>query len=252
MMFGDSTALTLAIGLSEHQSWYDITEYDQGILGCGVTDSLEFQLKGVDAPMATQCNGDTADKQWPQIWKYQVDTRHPNVVMILAGRWEIANRTYHGTWTNIENPVYAAYVKRQLTMATLLAGSNGAKVALLTAPCFDSGEQADGQPWPEDSPKRLAIYNRIVRQVGASIPGTTVITFNAMACPGGHYEEYLDGQQVRLSDGVHFTFGGGNVFAPKIWAIVAGLGRQQMAEMAKAQRGAAGTGQAVRVSPGTH
>ena len=49
-MFGDSTALTLAIGLSEHQSHYDITEYDQGILGCGVTEGAEFQLKGVDAP----------------------------------------------------------------------------------------------------------------------------------------------------------------------------------------------------------
>jgi len=239
MMFGDSAALTLAIGLSEHQSRYDITEWDQGILGCGVTPGAEFQLKGVDAPMATKCDGNPHVKQWTQIWKYQVDTRHPNVVMILAGRWEVANRTFHGTWTNIENPVYAAYVKQQLAVAVRLAGSAGAKVALLTAPCYDSGEQADGKPWPEDSPARLAVYNRIVHEVAASIPGTTVINFDAMACPGGHYEEYLEGQQVRLSDGVHFTFGGGNVFAPKIWAVVAKLGREQMAELAKAEHGGA-------------
>jgi hypothetical protein len=231
MMFGDSAALTLAIGLSEHQSHYDITEWDQGILGCGVTDGAQFQLKGVDEPMATKCNGNPADVQWPQIWRFQVRTRHPNVVMILAGRWETANRTYEGKWTNIENPVYAAYVRSQLVMAVHIAASGGAKVALLTAPCFDSGEQADGEPWPEDSATRLATYNDIVREVAASIPGTSLINFNAMACPGGHYEEYLDSQQVRSSDGVHFTFGGGNVFATRIWTIVARLGREQMAEL---------------------
>ncbi len=238
MKFGDSTALTLAIGLSEHQSHYDITEYDQGILGCGVAEGAEFQLKGVDAPMATKCNGDPANVQWPQIWRFQVRTRHPNVVMILAGRWEVVNRTYDGKWTNIENPAYAAYVKRQLAMGVRIADSGGAKVVLLTAPCYDSGEQPDGQPWPEDSPVRLAIYNHIVREVAASIPGTTVINFNAMACPDGHYEEFIDGQQVRESDGVHFTFGGGNIFATRIWTTVARLGRQEMAELAQHQPGA--------------
>ena len=98
----------------------------------------------------------------------------------------------------------------------------------MTAPCYDTGEQPDGQSWPEDSRTRLDIYNDIVRQVAASIPGTSLLNFNAMACPGGQYEEFMDGQQVRLGDGIHFTFTGGNVFAPKIWPFVVRLGRQQM------------------------
>ena len=72
-MFGDSTALTLAIGLSEHQSHYDITEYDQGILGCGVAEGAEFQLKGVDAPMATKC---TAILQRPVAADLEVPGSH--------------------------------------------------------------------------------------------------------------------------------------------------------------------------------
>ena len=144
--------------------------------------------------------------------------------MILAGRWEVANRTYQGHWTNIENPRYAAYVKRQLKRAVYVAGSRGAHVVLMTAPCYDSGEQPDGDPWPEDSAARLAIYNRLVRQVAATSPDTTLLNFNAMACPGGHYQEYLDGRQVRLADGVHFTFTGGKVFASRIWPVVAALG----------------------------
>ena len=35
---------------------------------------------------------------------------------------------------------------------------------------------------------------------------------------------------VRQADGVHFTFTGGNVFAPQIWPAIAALGRQQMAQ----------------------
>ena len=35
-------------------------------------------------------------------------------------------------------------------------------------------------------------------------------------------------QQVRLADGIHFTFTGGNVFAPRIWPFVVRIGRQQM------------------------
>jgi hypothetical protein len=77
-----------------------------------------------------------------------------------------------------------------------VASSGGASVVVLTAPCNDTGEQPDGQPWPEDSGTRLAIYNGIVRHVGATTPATSLLNFNAMACPGGPFEEYMDGRQV--------------------------------------------------------
>jgi peptidoglycan/LPS O-acetylase OafA/YrhL/lysophospholipase L1-like esterase len=229
LVVGDSTALTLDIGLNEYARDYGIDPFNEGILGCGVTDGAEYQEKGVDAPMAVQCRGAPARTQWPALWKADIAKDHPNVVMILAGRWEVSNRTYDGHWTNIEIPTYAAYVQRQLRYAVGVAGSGGASVVLLTAPCYDTGEQPDGQPWPEDSRARLAIYNGIVRRVVASTPGTSLLNFNAMACPGGRYEEYMDGQQVRLADGIHFTFTGGNVFAPKIWPFIVRLGREQIA-----------------------
>jgi lysophospholipase L1-like esterase len=229
LVVGDSLALTLDIGLSEHERSYGIESLDGGILGCGVTNGAEFQLQGVNAPMAVQCGNGRPGGLWPRIWLADIAKDKPNVVMILAGRWEVANRTYQGHWTNIEHPAYATYVRHQLEYAVQLAGSAGAHVVLMTAPCYDSGEQPDGDPWPEDSQTRLSIYNRIVRQVATVTPHTSLLDFNAMACPGGHYEESLDGTQVRQSDGVHFTFGGGDVFAPKIWPLVAALGRQEMA-----------------------
>jgi peptidoglycan/LPS O-acetylase OafA/YrhL len=229
LMLGDSTALTLDIGLNEYAVRdYGVEPFNGGILGCGVTDGAEYQEKGVDAPMAVQCRGAPSRLQWPNLWRRDITKDRPNVVMILAGRWEVSNRTYEGRWTNIENPTYAAFVERELTQAVQVAGAGGASVVLLTAPCYDTGEQPDGQGWPEDSRTRLDIYNDIVRRVAASVPGTSLLNFNAMACPGGQYEEFMDGQQVRLGDGIHFTFTGGNFFAPKIWPFVVRLGHQQM------------------------
>ena len=227
LLVGDSTALTLGLGLLAHQSEYDIDMHNRGILGCGLTEGSEYRLQGVVAPMASACNGAPGVEQWPQLWKQEIDTLQPNVVMILAGRWEVTDRTYQGHWTNILQPRYADYVRRQLDLAVHVASSKGAKVILLTAPCYDTGEQPDGQPWPEDSPERLAKYNSIVRQVGSTEPGTTVVNFEALACPGGHYQSEIDGVDARY-DGVHFTLGGGAVFEPELFPVVARLGREQM------------------------
>ena len=48
---------------------------------------------------------------WDRDW---VDQYDPDVVVLLAGRWEVRTRVYDGQWTNIIEPDFAAYVKRQL------------------------------------------------------------------------------------------------------------------------------------------
>jgi hypothetical protein len=229
LWLGDSTALTLGIGMSQFQSSYGIESEDDGLVGCGVTDGAEFEEQGVEAPMARACGTGPADTLWPHLWAQDIAGYQPNVVMILVGRWEVTNRTYEGRWTNIEDPAYAAYVKQQLEEAVAVAGSTGAHVVLLTAPCYDSGEQPDGDPWPEDSASRLAIYNGIVKKVAAASAGTSLINLNALACPGGQYEQDINGVQVRRADGVHFTESGGNAFAPVIWPEVFAWGNQQRA-----------------------
>jgi len=78
---------------------------------------------------------------------------------------------------------------------------------LMTAPCYDSGEQPDGQPWPEDSADRLNAYNRLVEKVAAANPKkASSFDLDAIACPLGQYKEFMGGVQLRESDGVHFTW----------------------------------------------
>ena len=171
LLVGDSTALTLGIGLSYDAARYGATIVNKGILGCGVAEVPEVRETGVDAAIASACNPATPVKgQWPALWAGWIRQYHPAVVAILAGRWEVSTVEWKGHWTDILDPAFAAYVKQQLQHAVDVASSGGAPVVLFTAPCYDSGEQSDGAPWPEDQPARVDAYNTLVRQVVGGQP----------------------------------------------------------------------------------
>jgi peptidoglycan/LPS O-acetylase OafA/YrhL len=239
LLFGDSVALTLGIGLSDQvdQNKYGYVLSDKGILGCGVVDGPEVDLLGAHDTTPSACDGSPltpgepeTDQPWPYQWLSAMNEVKPNVVVLLAGRWEVADREYQGHWTNILNPVFAAYVKQQLNRASQVVTANGARMVFLTAACNNEGEQPDGAPWPEDSSKRLDVYNQLVREVAAEHPTTdSVVDLHAAACPGGRYAESVAGVQIRRSDGVHFTTAGGEYLAPLIMPPIVAAGKAQAA-----------------------
>jgi peptidoglycan/LPS O-acetylase OafA/YrhL len=239
LLFGDSVALTLGLGLSDavDQNKYDYVLSDEGILGCGVVDGPEVDLLGAHDTTPSACNGSPFTpgeslpaQPWPYQWLSAMNEVKPNVVVLLAGRWEVSDREYQGQWTNILNPVFAAYVKQQLNKASQLVTKTGAHMVFLTAPCTNEGEQPDGAPWPEDNLKRLDIYNQLVRQVAAEYPTTdSVVDLFAASCPGGRYSTSIHGVAVRRSDGVHFTVAGGQYLAPLIMPPIVAAGKAQAA-----------------------
>ncbi|HWE67528.1 MAG TPA: acyltransferase family protein [Acidimicrobiales bacterium] len=241
LLLGDSTAFTLGEGLAQKQeeNKYNYTMIDDGILGCGVVNGPEVEVMGEKASVNVACNGSPLlpgtplDKQpWPYQWLSDLSLTRPNVVMLLAGRWEVVDREYEGKWTDILHPAFAAYVKSQLEAASNLVNATGARLVFLTAPCTDEGNAPNGTPWPEDSSARLAEYNKLVRQVAAERPQTqSVVDLDAAACPGGHYTATKNGQTIRnVSDGVHFTIQGGYVLAPYLMPQVVAAGRAQAAQ----------------------
>jgi peptidoglycan/LPS O-acetylase OafA/YrhL len=242
LLFGDSVALTLGVGLGlpKEQQKYGYVLSDKGILGCGVVFGPEVELMGslFDTPQAcggsgVEPGGPTANEPWPNQWLSAIGQVKPNVVVLLAGRWEVVDRQYQGAWTNILNPTYAAYVKSQLNSASALVAASGAHMVLLTAPCTDEGEQPDGAPWPEDNPARLAVYNKLVREVAAEHPKTdTAVNLFGAACPKGKFTGSIHGVAIRETDGVHFTVAGGEYVAPKIMPAIVAAGRAQMARTA--------------------
>ncbi|HVA08872.1 MAG TPA: acyltransferase family protein [Acidimicrobiales bacterium] len=242
LLMGDSVALTLGEGLAQPpvQSRLDYVLSDQGILGCGIVNGPEVELMGERDATPSACNGSSLTsgdplhaQPWPYQWLNAMAVTRPNVVVLLAGRWEVVDREYQGKWTNILNPTYAAYVKHQLELTSNLVTAARVHMVFLTAPCTNEGEQPNGTPWPEDNPARLDVYNRLVREVAAEHPQTvSVVDLNAAACPGGHYSTKVGGVTVRRADGVHFTMAGGIYLAPRIMPPIVASGRAQIAQLA--------------------
>jgi len=108
-----------------------------------------------------------------------------------------------------------------------VAGSTGAHVVLLTAPVTTAANSRTGS-LAGDSASRLAIYNGIVKKVAAASAGTSLINLNALACPGGQYEQTSTGAGPAGRRGpLHRVRG--NAFAPVIWPEVFAWGNQQRA-----------------------
>ena len=234
-ILGDSVAWRLGFALQadQPQQSYGVDIDNGAIVACGVLRSTSYRAHGVDNTMAAQCDSSApASSQWPAQWQGNVAQYRPNVVVVLAGRWEVMDRTVGGRWAHIGEPAFDALVRGSLEQAVRVGSSGGAYVVLLTAPCFNSGDQPNGTPWPEDDPVRLARYNQLVRQVAAEHPATVrVEDFGAMVCPGGVYTATRDGVQLRDGDGVHIvpTPAAGQWLAAHLLPGVVEVGRLQMA-----------------------
>jgi hypothetical protein len=243
LMLGDSVALTLGwdLGHPDLTAQYDYSFADFGIVGCGVVMGRAIRADGKSTLSEPQCNGFTpapgtplVKQPWPVQWKAELAKYHPNVVVLLAGRWEEVDRVYDGEWTNILDPTFAAYVKQQLELASLLVTSTGANLEFMTAPCDDAETALDGAPWPENDPARLAEYNTLVREVAAEFPTTdSVYDLDALVCPGGKYRSTYEGETIRNSDGVHFALTAGITLAPEIIPPILAAGRAQIARIDK-------------------
>lgn len=231
LVVGDSTALTLAWALQQTASHYDAVIYDGATFMCGLAIGKEASSDyghGPTMAMVPACNSSTpASQQWPALWRRDIAEFDPQVVVVLAGRWETTDRTYEGKWMNILDAPFASYVARQLHLAVEIGTAKGAHLDLLTAACADSAPYFAAEHLPDtavhdDSPVRLAVYNRLVGQAAVNDPKVSVVNFDAILCPGGKFHRYLDGVQVRPLDGVHTpSYSAGNPFVTNATPAVA-------------------------------
>jgi hypothetical protein len=249
VLFGDSTGFTLgwSLGSGSLPSKLHYSLHNEASIGCGLPDTTPLLFKGVVTDPGVKCsdtttpeaNAPAAKQPLPVQWESALAKFHPNVVVLLAGRWQVTDRLYGGAWTNITNPSFAANVKQQLESASQVFTSAGANVVFMTTPCVDEiPPQPDGQPWPESDPARIAAYNSLVRQVAAEHPSTdSVVDLDSLVCPGGQYAAKYQGVTIRTADGIHFTQQAGVVLGRALMPEILSSGRAQMARTSKQHRG---------------
>ncbi len=234
MVFGDSVAWRMAFAMlaSQPEDSYDVSIDNGAIIGCGLLRSSQYRIYGLTHPEVPACNTSApAADQWPAQWQGDLQQFQPNVVVVLAGRWELSDRLIDGHWLHIGEPAFDAGVKQSLEQAVQVGTSTGALMVLMTSPCFAPNEQPNGQVWPEDTAARLNAYNAIVRQVAAEHPATVQLDdFESQLCPGGAYQESLDGVQIRDGDGMHIvpTAAAGQWLDARVLPQVIRVGRLEM------------------------
>ncbi len=222
LLVGDSMAQTLGNGIEGATALrYGLTVDNMGTPNCSLAVGV-FQIQDNPAQEPSQpCQGDALNPGWLTDWSNEVRQFQPQVSVFLA-RLDIVNREFDGKWVHIGDPAYDAYLEFQMTTAIEVLSAGGGKVVFLTTPYYDTGEQPNGQPWPEDDPARVDEYNALLRRVAAQHPGVVyVLNLNKIADPDGHFQPVVDGVPVRYTDGIHWTFAGDAWLAPRILPQIA-------------------------------
>ncbi len=243
VVLGDSTAYTLGFALAATAP-NGTTVANGGLFGCGLAIA-SYSSNNPPVPqeiMFPACRESTpASQQWPAFDTARIRSTRPgpgDVVLFVAGDWEVQDLLMNGHWTNILEPSFQRYEMTQMRKAVKIGTTYGAHFDFLTMPAEDNALQSGGAAAPEDSPEGVAIYNGLLRTVAAEYPGkVSVVDYGKILSPKGVFTEYLDGIQIRTPDGIHTpSYAPGNPFAnnstqavaqafynwisPRIWPLI--------------------------------
>ena len=225
LLVGDSLAGSLGVGLGLTAAHYDVDLVNEGSPGCSL--SMDEMIKVLDytVPPGAPCKLGDPDELIDQ-WRRWVDEFNPDVVVYLA-RGELFDQQVDDRWSNIDQSGFDRYLTGRFHQAVDVLRSRGAAVVLLTTPYYDSGNQPDGSPWPEDEPTRVVTDNAIIDDVVRSVdsPSVTAFDLGSLTSPGDHFDQNVDGVDLRCGDGVHFTEAAGEWLAPRLFPDLVRVGR---------------------------
>ena len=182
MIVGDSVAASLGTGMAPVQSRGGFILSNQGYIGCGIARGGATSFKSYTQPAACLT--------WPQRWQSLVNSFHPDVTLVLLGRWEVLDRVHDGQWMHIGEPAFDAYLESELELATNILTSRGGRVGFLTAPCnnHELADLAAPGRLPPDDAHRVDLFNQMQAGIVAEYPGQAMmVPLAALICPNGQY-----------------------------------------------------------------
>jgi len=243
VLLGDSTALTLGFALAATAPPGTRVE-NHGLFGCGfaIGSWVSNNPPTPQLAMFPACNEATpADQQWPRLDAVSVSgTTSGDVVLFVAGVWEVQDMLRNGQWVDITEQSFQRYELSQMRMAVRIGTAHGAHVDFATMPAMAEGASFGEPPFPQDQPRRRLIYDRLIKTVADEFPrSVSIVDYGAVLSPGGVFHEYLGHVQIRTADGIHTpSYAPGNPFAgnateavanafydwlsPRIWPLIIG------------------------------
>jgi peptidoglycan/LPS O-acetylase OafA/YrhL len=228
-IIGDSEILTFGIVTNRQRIDADVAVTSDAQLGCGIIGASSPVLKGSRFFQNPLCRI-RRDGTWPlqQRWRHAILVGRPNVVIVGAGRWETHDQKIGRLSLNITDRAFRQRIVASLEQIYLETARAHSTLVLVTTSCAHSGETPSGNYYPEDSPRRIAAYNNLLRAFAATHP-VSVYDLNARVCPQGQFTYYDHGVQIRDADGVHYTAYAGPIFGPEFWSTIRHLGLENRA-----------------------
>jgi hypothetical protein len=198
MFFGDSTAMMASAGVGAWglDSGQLVVPDHATQLGCSIGRGGERRQYGDVSGIPAGCD-------WAVTWPAALD-RHPEtkVAVVMTGTWDVIDRKIPGDdrWRGPGDPVYDAFISREIGAAMDLLRARGVTVVWLTTPPLDFGRDIVPRPEPDpaDAAARVDRLDQLIREQAAARDGVAVVEF-------GDYIAGLppDEDAELRSDGVH-------------------------------------------------
>jgi peptidoglycan/LPS O-acetylase OafA/YrhL len=200
LITGDSVALTLGYWLDPRQDSRGVQVRTEATLGCGLTMGT-VHSEGNDIPTSDECSG------WPLRWRKAVDEYQPSVAVVLVGAWDVVDHRINGDVLSVGTQAWTAYMNQQLDTATDVLGARGARIVLLTSPCFARPESGLGGGIAERSDTaRVNDLNQVLRGYARGHAGrVSLVDLHGFLCPHGQYAATVRGVAARDPDGTHLS-----------------------------------------------
>jgi len=203
LVAGDSVGLTLGTAAPPELGDYLLVDYRSTHLGCGIATGVPLNAGRPVIGENPEC------RDWPARWRRGVDEFRPDVVVVLLGAWEVLDHRLDGRHLRVGSDGYADDLAARIDEGFAILGRDGARVVVLTTPCFDVREQDPRVSTTDrNDPTRVAWFNEVLLRAAAANPDVVVADLGDAVCPGGRPLDRVGGTPLR-ADGAHYTPGGG-------------------------------------------
>jgi len=212
LIAGDSVALTLGYWLDPKRDTPGVQMRTEATLGCGLTGGT-IHSEGNDLPTSDECTG------WPLRWRKTVDEYQPSVAVVLVGAWDVVDHRIDGNILPVGSDAWVLYMTRQLDTATEVLSARGARVVLMTSPCFGPPASGLGGIPERSEAARVHNLNDTLRAYAKAHPArVSLVDLHGFLCPKGEFTPTVAGVTARDPDGTHLSPEGSKV----VWRWLSG------------------------------
>lgn len=162
MVIGDSVAYNQMAALLGRRSGPKLDVSGRTKLGCPLARGGDRRFLQDVAPFEGDCD-------WAPPAAALLERQRPDVVLLSAGVWEVADRRFPGEerWRHVGQPEADNYVRRELVAAIDTFGATGATVAVATSAHFEAGRTEGFSGLPESDPARVDRLNQLIHEAVA-------------------------------------------------------------------------------------